>query len=93
MKNALRAFEGIAKAVVLDNAKAVVKEADWRDPELNPKTTLFCKYYEGANRFVESIDTIAALKTWLIGPMQSGFVLNVCARLFGCGRLNESKNG
>jgi transposase len=45
MENAFRAFGGVTKTVVFDNAKAVVKQADWYDPELNPKIISFCKHY------------------------------------------------
>ena len=45
MENAFRALGGVTKTVVFDNAKAVVKQADWHDPELNPKIILFCKHY------------------------------------------------
>lgn len=45
MENAFRALGGVTKTVVFDNAKAVVKQADWHDPELNPKINSFCKHY------------------------------------------------
>lgn len=45
LENAFRAFGGVTKIVVFDNAKSVVKQADWYDPELNPKIIAFCKHY------------------------------------------------
>ena len=36
---------GIPKTVVFDNAKCVVLNADWHDPELHPKINEFCKHY------------------------------------------------
>lgn len=45
LENAFRAFGGFTKTVVFDNAKSVVKQADWHDPELNPKIIAFCKHY------------------------------------------------
>jgi len=31
---------------VFDNAKSVVSQADWYDPELNPKIVEFCRHYQ-----------------------------------------------
>jgi transposase len=45
LENAFRILGGVPKVVVFDNAKAVVKQADWYDPELNPKIIAFCKHY------------------------------------------------
>lgn len=45
LENAFRFFGGTTKIVVFDNAKSVVKQADWYDPELNPKIIAFCKHY------------------------------------------------
>lgn len=45
LENAFRVLGGVPKIVVFDNAKAVVKQADWYDPELNPKIIDFCKHY------------------------------------------------
>lgn len=45
LENAFRTLGGVPKIVVFDNAKAVVKQADWYDPELNPKIIAFCKHY------------------------------------------------
>jgi hypothetical protein len=36
---------GVPKVVVFDNARSAVKQADWYDPELNPKIIAFCKHY------------------------------------------------
>jgi transposase len=45
LENAFRALGGVPKVVIFDNAKAVVTQADWYDPELNPKIVAFCKHY------------------------------------------------
>jgi transposase len=45
LENAFRALGGVPKVVVFDNAKAVVTQADWYDPELNPKIVEFCRHY------------------------------------------------
>ena len=36
---------GVPQTVVFDNAKCVVLQADWYDPELHPKILEFCKHY------------------------------------------------
>jgi len=46
LENAFRALGGVPQTVVFDNAKAVVTQADWYDPELNPKIIAFCKHYD-----------------------------------------------
>jgi transposase len=45
LENAFRALGGVPKVVVFDNASSAVKQADWYDPELNPKIISFCKHY------------------------------------------------
>jgi transposase len=45
LENAFRALGGVPKIVVFDNAASAVKQADWYDPELNPKIINFCKHY------------------------------------------------
>jgi transposase len=45
LENAFRALGGVPEVVVFDNAKAVVTQADWYDPELNPKIVEFCRHY------------------------------------------------
>jgi transposase len=45
LENAFWALGGVPKTIVFDNAKAVVQEADWYDPELNPKIIEFCRHY------------------------------------------------
>ncbi len=46
LENAFWALGGVPKTVVFDNAKAVVSQADWYDPELNPKILEFCRHYQ-----------------------------------------------
>lgn len=45
LENAFRALGGVPKIVVFDNASSAVRQADWYDPELNPKIIVFCKHY------------------------------------------------
>jgi transposase len=45
LENAFRSFGGVAKIVNLDNLRAAVQNADWCDPELNPKLVSFCRHY------------------------------------------------
>lgn len=45
MENAFWTLGGVPQVIVFDNAKAAVKEADWYDPELNPKVVEFCRHY------------------------------------------------
>jgi transposase len=46
LENAFWALGGVPKIVVFDNAKAVVSQADWYDPDLNPKIVEFCRHYD-----------------------------------------------
>lgn len=46
LENGFWALGGVPKIVVFDNAKAVVSQADWYDPELNPKIVEFCRHYD-----------------------------------------------
>jgi transposase len=48
LENAFWTLGGVPQVVVFDNAKAVVSQADWYDPELNPKIIEFCKHYNFA---------------------------------------------
>ena len=45
LENAFRHFGGVPKTVVPDNLKAAVLQADWFDPDLNPKLTSFAGHY------------------------------------------------
>jgi len=45
LENAFRYFGGVTAAVVMDNLKAGVLQADWYDPELNPKLEEFARHY------------------------------------------------
>jgi transposase len=45
LENAFWDFGGVPETVVLDNLKAAVKQADWFDPDLNPKVQSFCAHY------------------------------------------------
>jgi len=46
LENAFWSLGGVPQVVVFDNAKAVVKQADWYDPDLNPKIVDFCRHYD-----------------------------------------------
>ena len=45
LENAFRHFGGSTATVVIDNLKAGVLQADWYDPELNPKLEEFARHY------------------------------------------------
>lgn len=45
LENAFWALGGVPKMIVFDNAKSAVVEANWYDPELNPKVVEFCRHY------------------------------------------------
>jgi hypothetical protein len=45
LENAFRDFGGVPGTVVIDNLKAGVLQADWYDPELNPKLEEFARHY------------------------------------------------
>lgn len=45
IENAFRYFGGVTAMIVIDNLKAGVIEADWYDPELNPKLRDFAVHY------------------------------------------------
>ena len=47
LENAFWALGGVPKIVVFDNANAnaVVSQADWYYPQLNPKIVEFCRHY------------------------------------------------
>lgn len=45
LENAFRAFGGVPRTLVIDNLKAAVKNADWFDPDINPKVTSFARHY------------------------------------------------
>jgi hypothetical protein len=45
LENAFRHFGGVPRTLVPDNLKAAVIQADWYDPELNPKILAFCQHY------------------------------------------------
>lgn len=45
VENALRHFGGVTRTVVPDNLKAAVLQADWFEPDLNPKLREFAAHY------------------------------------------------
>jgi len=45
LENAFWHFGGVPKTLVIDNLKAAVKNADWYDPDINPKIQSFCEHY------------------------------------------------
>jgi transposase len=45
LENAFRSFGGVSKVVNLDNLRAAVQQADWCDPQFNPKLDSFCRHY------------------------------------------------
>jgi transposase len=45
LENAVRHFGGVPLVLNIDNLKAAVLQADWFDPDLNPKLAEFCRHY------------------------------------------------
>ncbi|HMJ09832.1 MAG TPA: IS21 family transposase, partial [Polyangiaceae bacterium] len=45
VENAFRHFGGVTRTTIVDNLKAAVLDADWFDPNLNPKMADFARYY------------------------------------------------
>lgn len=45
LENAFRHYGGVTATVVIDNLKAGVLQADWYDPQLNPKLEEFARHY------------------------------------------------
>ncbi len=45
LENAFWDWGGVPETIVLDNLKAAVSQADWYEPELNPKITAFARHY------------------------------------------------
>jgi transposase len=45
LENAFAHFGGVPKTLVIDNLRAAVKQPDWFDPELCPKTRSFAEHY------------------------------------------------
>jgi transposase len=45
LENAFRHYGGVPATVVIDNLKAGVLQADWFDPDLNPKLEEFARHY------------------------------------------------
>ena len=45
LENAFHHFGGATRTLVIDNLKAAVIEADWYDPQINPKLAEFCRHY------------------------------------------------
>jgi transposase len=45
LENGLRRFGGCPLILNLDNMKSAVLQADWFDPEINPKLADFCRHY------------------------------------------------
>jgi transposase len=45
LENGLRSFGGTPLLLNLDNFKGAVRNADWFDPDINPKLADFCRHY------------------------------------------------
>ena len=45
LENAFWYFGGVPRRIVLDNLRAAMQQADWFDPELNPKVQAFAAHY------------------------------------------------
>jgi len=46
LENAFEHFGGVPRTLVVDSLKAAVLQADWFDPEINPKFADFCRHYD-----------------------------------------------
>ena len=46
LENAFRYFGGVPHTCVIDNLRAAVTQADWFDPQLNPKIIAFAEHYQ-----------------------------------------------
>src|ERR1700741_1743093 len=46
LENGLRSFGGSPLLLNLDNMKSAILQADWFDPEINPKLADFCRHYK-----------------------------------------------
>ena len=45
LENAFHYFGGVPRALVIDNLRAAVKQADWYDPEIHPRIQSFAAHY------------------------------------------------
>lgn len=45
LENAFHHFGGTPRTLVIDNLRAAVSQADWYDPDLNPKVEEFARHY------------------------------------------------
>jgi transposase len=45
LENSFYHFGGVPRTLVIDNLRAAVTQADWYDPDLNPKLNEFCNHY------------------------------------------------
>ncbi len=45
LENSFYHFGGVPRTLVIDNLRAAVTQADWYDPDINPKLEEFCNHY------------------------------------------------
>jgi len=45
IENSFWYFGGVPRTLIIDNLKAAVINADWYDPDINPKIQSFCEHY------------------------------------------------
>jgi transposase len=45
LENSFWYFGGVPKTLIVDNLRAAVSNADWYDPDINPKIQSFCQHY------------------------------------------------
>ncbi len=45
LENAFHYFEGVPRALVIDNHRAAVRQADWYGPEIHPRIQSFAVHY------------------------------------------------
>jgi len=48
LENSFHHFGGVVRIAIIDNLKAAVTQADWYDPEMNPKIRAFADHYNVA---------------------------------------------
>jgi hypothetical protein len=67
-------FGGMPKVLVIDNLRAAVTQADWFDPELNPKVQSFCRHYGAGLRQPGYPRPLVRVSPGRLASMGPGFV-------------------
>jgi transposase len=64
LENAVRHFGGVPLVLNIDNLKAAVLQADWFDPEINPKLAEFCRHYGRHGDRIGDDQTVWTAEGW-----------------------------